>query len=425
MFLRREFVLGVYICALCVFMLTCLVHSKRGSVIRLFERSNESTHKISRYPIVINPPGHSVPISGDQIQEITKLVKPHFNGDATAGRLPINILLHALRLPPKTWEQIHLTNRYGEVKRWSREEALNILLDDSRFMKDSMIGGGTLFSRSEKGVRVGTIGGFSYGASETLAHFGALGDLFGELGLSSGRKIVTADAFEGNIADILHDDAFRVTTDAELEWVISGLARYSNGSCWTNRFGERMSFDLLVSRLLAQSPGVGACCGTHVPATLVTVLHANNSRRLVSGATASRIRARLKQFSAALEFCQTSSGGWQWNWAEHMPNGIVPGRPPEYTNELVAMMVVTGHHLEWVALAPADCRPPARVLERATEFLLNQHPHYKPLVQQDWHLYSPLSHAVNALLLVSGNSSTEAVPLEGGDDTANGRKIDL
>ena len=81
---------------------------------------------------------------------------------------------------------------------------------------------------------------------------------------------------------------------------------------------------------------------------------------------------------------------------------------------------MTGHHLEWIALAPPEARPSPVAVERATKWL------YKAILQQPAAYayfgtgYNDNTHAARALLLLHHRAAAEFRPA-----TSDDRPVEL
>jgi hypothetical protein len=108
------------------------------------------------------------------------------------------------------------------------------------------------------------------------------------------------------------------------------------------------------------------------------------------------IRAAMADASACLERSQQPDGAWSLDWA--LTGG--QSRNESLINEAIGRVRVTGHHLEWIAVAPVELRPSAKAVRQAIQFLLTTLSSQSPEYYYD--NYAPVSHAVRALVLLSG-----------------------
>jgi hypothetical protein len=184
--------------------------------------------------------------------------------------------------------------------------------------------------------------------------------------------------------------------------VCCGLPRYLSTPRWKNRWGEEISLDEIVGRLVERKLGSGACLGAHVPMALAIVSSLNQQARprLISPQTEERVHARLKEISGLLTRTQGADGSWGLDW--HDPGARQAGLPQSYLRGDNGKMVATGHHLEWMTQCPPELRPRDEVLAMAATYLARTLPGLTPEIEADFHVFAPATHAVRALLNVRG-----------------------
>ena len=142
---------------------------------------------------------------------------------------------------------------------------------------------------------------------------------------------------------------------AEQEWTAMAIARYlPPATSWRNRWGERFTLDDLAQKLLRKKRGTGACGGTHRLEALCVFLLVDRQQAILAEPTRSAIVAELRETSQRLEHVQLASGAWTLNWAKDDPPIASAWLPDEQNG---ALLHATGHHLEWIALAPPELRP--------------------------------------------------------------------
>jgi hypothetical protein len=114
----------------------------------------------------------------------------------------------------------------------------------------------------------------------------------------------------------------------------------------------------------------------------------------LSRRTKLKILLYMKRASILLAEAQTTDGYWTRQW----PQGQAAAKPD--TKKAPALhdkLLVTGHHLEWLALAPDEVQPPRETIVRAGQWLA------RTLVEMDQKellaAYGPYSHAARALCL--------------------------
>jgi hypothetical protein len=191
------------------------------------------------------------------------------------------------------------------------------------------------------------------------------------------------------VADVIRAALATFSWHEELEWTTISLAHYLPPvSHWVNQYGERFSFDEICTRLCAQPLGRGNCFGTHVCYALAVLLAADAQEPVLQETSREAAHVLLAQAAQELSRTQQADGGWPGVWCLSAdPTVTMPLTP----------LVVTGHSLEWLALAPEDIRVPASVLEKGCAFLLA-----RILEESSSRIatfYCPYSHAGNALKL--------------------------
>jgi len=245
-------------------------------------------------------------------------------------------------------------------------------------------------------------------ARSVAPHHEKVFQVAGELGLRSDWRVVV-DGEDYSLGDGIVDALSRINIEQELEFSTVALAHYLPPMrSWRNRQGEVISFDQLVEKLLAQKSG--ACYNTHRLYALVILLRANQKYAILEGEIAKQIEAELKRASLVLTRQQMLSGLWEGSLFDDRlkePASLAHGE----------FLRATGHHLEWIAFAPKELRPTDAVIQKAATGLVEliERSRQEVLDMQ----YGPLTHAVRALLLLSGRGSVEAVldglPAERGD----------
>jgi hypothetical protein len=171
------------------------------------------------------------------------------------------------------------------------------------------------------------------------------------------------------VADLLTDAAWSISTKEEIEWRVVALALYRpDVPQWRNKFGE--SFDWpSITRILLRSlddmQGGGTstpCYGTHSLYALAVLDRVNDQTKLWDPKLASEVGDRLRAVSLQLERSQRPDGSWDRAWFCPQPVSISGQTEME-------RLLITGHHLEWIALRPECDRPSENVLARAGDFV--------------------------------------------------------
>ena len=186
-----------------------------------------------------------------------------------------------------------------------------------------------------------------------------------------------------------HPDQF------EYEWTAIAYARYLFPiDRWTNRYGQTIRLETLVERLLEEDVWRGVCGGTHRLEALVVLLRADEQAMALSPRLKHRIVTHLAEVSRQLVQSQDPAGCWNKSW-HRADDAATPS-----TSTRAEQILVTGHHLEWLALAPPEVLPPRETLIRAGQWLVRA---MQEVDDATLHVeYGPFSHAARALCLWRG-----------------------
>ncbi|HEX7377806.1 MAG TPA: hypothetical protein VF278_11870, partial [Pirellulales bacterium] len=182
------------------------------------------------------------------------------------------------------------------------------------------------------------------------AHWGQTLSVLGELGLPPEYSLETVDG-PAEIADVVRDLAANFSFDEHVEWAATAMAFYlPPRDRWTDKFGRTYSFDEVVSHFTRRRLGEGAsCAGTHVLFTLAVILQVDRRERVLSSASREMARSFLKRAAVTLTAAQESGGAWTANWAGSSDLA------PLFRNRLDRVWI-TGHHLDWMAIADDELR---------------------------------------------------------------------
>ncbi len=344
-------------------------------------------------------------VSEDELEAILASLRPYVDRSKTLGRMPLSIVVHACRLWGREARFPGVRNGRTVRTTLSGEEMCRTLLVHEEFTRNCEVRSPALLMKSAYGIRTLNTADGSFVAEETMTHFGKLAQVMAEVGMPTGVEVVTSEGYVGTLREIIQDDAARLASGVELEFAVAGLCRYArDGHPWTNRFGQEYSFERVANSLLAQKTGQGTCGGAHVPHALTMLMRADQEKQLLTRGTRERIRRHLKMIAAALESSQAPNGAWPWNWPAYCQNhgAVLRPEPPGSEAIFEEGLIATGHHLEWIAFAPADCRPSPHAIQSAARYLVSVWPKVASNLDRDWHTYNPASHAARALLLISG-----------------------
>jgi hypothetical protein len=148
---------------------------------------------------------------------------------------------------------------------------------------------------------------------------------------------------------------------------------------------------------VSHPPHLGPCNGLHRLEALVVLCRADEEFHALGPRTKRQMLVYMKRATSALVESQATDGYWtrQWPQGASAPTPAKDGGPSLYDK-----LLVTGHHLEWLALAPEEVQPPRETVIRAAQWLA------RSLVEMDekdlLEAYGPYSHAARALCLWRG-----------------------
>ncbi|MBX9789462.1 MAG: hypothetical protein K2Y37_11150 [Pirellulales bacterium] len=190
-------------------------------------------------------------------------------------------------------------------------------------------------------------------------------------------------------------------SQAEYEWSAISYARYVFPTLsWRNDHGQKIDVDGLIDELVRRPLRQGVCAGTHRVEALVVLLRADDQARVLKPAERRRIIEHLRRVADLLTASQHAQGYWSKNWPEGAAS-LTEENPP-----LADRILATGHHLEWLALAPPEVQPPRESIVRAAQWLVRamQEVDDRSLDIE----YGPFSHAARALSLWRGSEAFTA-----------------
>jgi hypothetical protein len=328
-----------------------------------------------------------------------------------------NNMVHALRLWGKDAD-------FGDAKIPSGREMLGYFLDDAVFQKWAGKETPPLFFVGEDGIqpRIFDDGGkfrptSSYHPDDLLATLAETGTP-----LDAPMHLRGSEA---RVGDLLDDSMQRFYLDRlEFEWSTISYVRYLYPlKQWRNKYGERLSVDGLVKELMEKAPEAGPCDGLHRLEAMVLLYRVDEAavaagqKSVLSKSDRGKMLGYMKRVSELLVAAQSPEGYWTRQWSKGMPLSDIKAEPEAKTDaktetktaakpkadpnaKTAAMhdkLLVTGHQLEWLALAPEQVQPPRENIVRAGQWIT------RTLLEIDQkeltETYGPYSHAARALCL--------------------------
>jgi hypothetical protein len=181
--------------------------------------------------------------------------------------------------------------------------------------------------------------------------------------------------------------------ERETEWTVMAFGLWLPPVHeWRGRDGRQFSFDLLAERLLRGQHELGVCSGTHRVYSMMMLLRLNDEFEILSPSKGDEVFAYLEQVRDEITASQWEDGRWPSNW----PDGQAAADNPR-DDELYRQVIATGHHLEWLAIAPRELHPPDEQIQRAARWIIDT-----TVAQSEEDIrksYTFYSHVGNALAL--------------------------
>ncbi|MBI1348982.1 hypothetical protein GC163_22140 [bacterium] len=317
-------------------------------------------------------------VSDEELAAVLWKVQPRF----PQSHLKPNHVEHALR----TWS-VRATFHDPEVM--SGRDMEEFLTDHGRFLASWGNETTPLLSEFDDGVSVrwGRLEGGSVHHDHWLASLT-------EAGVTIDEPVFTPNGRDHSIRDVLQRSLrdFRVD-EVETEWSALAYGLWlPPQSSWTIRDGRTVSFDLLASRLMRGERSLGVCSGTHRVYSLMVLIRLDDEYQILSPAARASVWSYLEGVRDAIIASQFPDGHWPSNWPQGA-NALTNPAP----DELFKQVIATGHHLEWLAIAPRELHPPHDQILKAADWVIRT---TREQSQSDiLARYTFFSHVGNALAL--------------------------
>lgn len=227
-----------------------------------------------------------------------------------------------------------------------------------------------------------------------------------EVGTPLSFPVVTPNrqtALRAMVEQALHDFD---TTQIEYEWSAKTFALcLPPTKRWQSAEGQTLSFDLLADRIMREALPSGVCRGTHRLFTLMAYLRLDEEQPILSPGMRSRIEQFLKDANKRLVANQHEDGFWNGDWYFAPPTSSEPTQT--HGDELLWRIIITGHALEYWALAPKQLQPPRKVIVAGANWIVRT---IETLPDEELRKnFSFLTHAVRALSLWRGQEPYDAL----------------
>lgn len=283
---------------------------------------------------------------------------------------------------------------------WSGQRAKDILLSDELCRACTVQLGGEYLIDSPYGIHVVKLGSVDSEASRGEAHHGQLLKILAEAGVPISSPVTTASGRVGTVQELLQDTTLRFSLDRENEFMATALALWlPPTNHWNDEHGTSHTFDELLRKLITRRQGEGSCGGCHIPYAVVVLLRVDQEHHILSAESRTHACEWLSELTRLLTRTRRDVGGWDGSWA-----GVVNGKDVGVYggNEVLARITITGHHLEWIALAPPELRPSDDIVADAVVALVYDLDQLPDWGRQSFKVLLPCSHAARALCLLKG-----------------------
>ncbi len=341
-----------------------------------------------REPMVIAPRfDEPRVVTDEQLAAVLDRVKPPLTP------LKTNNMVHALRL----WG---LAVDFHDPRYPTGQQMRDYILDDRVFRQFAGEKAPPILYHDEHGLAVRSFDEATTDRDTSSYHADDLLATLAEVGTPLDAPLHLRDAVghasKTTVGDLLNDSLRRFHLDRlEYEWAAISYARYVfPQKQFKNLWGDRIHVDQLVDEAVTPALALGPCNGLHRLEALAVLYRADEQARVLGPSTRQRILAHMKRVSDLLVQAQTTDGYWTRRW----PEGTAAATPAKGdADDVYDLILVTGHQLEWLALAPEEVQPPRETIVRAGQWLART---LVGLDQRDIEAaYGPYTHAARALAL--------------------------
>lgn len=173
------------------------------------------------------------------------------------------------------------------------------------------------------------------------------------------RKMAVNDALQESLRDFRLDER-------EVEWSAMAFGLWiAPTKSWRAGAGRLITFDLLAQRLMRGDERFGVCSGTHRLYSLMLLLRLDSEFDILSSPTERAVYAHLEDIRDLISESQFEAGYWPSNWSQGADAVAAPIDEPDYKR-----VIATGHHLEWLAIAPEELHPSREQIRKAADWII-------------------------------------------------------
>lgn len=328
-------------------------------------------------------------------------VPPRYNDPRVATDEQLSAVLDRVKPPnaaPLTNNLIHALRLWGAEADFfdptilSGKQMLGYVTDDTAFRKIAGDKAPALLTMTADGVSVRAYEDGLKARDSSSFHNDDLLATLAESGLPRDYPLHLQSG-AATINDLLATSLSRFHLDRlEYEWTAISYARYLfPEQQWTNKFGETITLDMLIDELVQAPPELGPCNGLHRLEAMAVLCRIDDEQHKLTQTQRMKMLVYMKRVSMLLEQTQSRDGFWTRTWAK----GTLADEDTK--SPIYDKLLVTGHQLEWLALAPPEVQPPQETIVRGGQWLC------RTLVELDEKTirdhYGPYSHAARSLCL--------------------------
>ncbi len=336
-------------------------------------------------PLVIEP-FYNDPqvVTDEELARVLMKIRPKF----AARHLKPNYVEHALR----AWS-VHAEFQDPEIM--SGATMLDFLTDHGKYIASWGNETKPLLQEKEKGVAIR----WESKIDASVHHDHWLACLT-EAGVSLDQPVFTPTRRDMTINDVLQQALRDFRPDErEVEWSAMAFGLWlAPNNHWRATNHRQLDFDLLAKRLMRGDQKFGVCSGTHRVYSLMLLWRLNdensdsNHPPMLSPAMRDAVYAHLESVRDKIKVAQFADGHWSSDWSRGADAVKTPIEDDEYKQ-----VIATGHHLEWLAIAPKELHPPHHQIVKAAKWIIkNTTESSNEKILKSYTFYS---HVGNALAL--------------------------
>lgn len=312
-----------------------------------------SAPKIERTEPLVITPLYDDPnvVSDEELAAVLKQVQPRFSPE----NLRPNHVEHALR----TW---HVDAEFQDPAVMSGTDMRDLLLDNGRFMLSWGPDVPPLLEDRPTGVYVrwGHDRGASVHHDHTLA-------CLSEAGVKLDQPVRSPGRPNGTLQQMIDQAIYDFDLDErETEWSAMGFGLWLPPQKeWVNGHRRKLNFDMIARRQMRGHKTYGVCGGTHRVYSLMSLVRLDDEFDILSDEVREEAMEYLRSVRDILIVTQHEDGHWPYNWPDGADALESPEDYEDYKN-----VISTGHHLEWLAIAPKELHPPHDMILKAADWII-------------------------------------------------------